>query len=195
MSLALSAVWAVLGLGVRNWLHRRATGRSAIRRGAGPRGSLAVVGVTLAFVVGPVDDLVFGESRLVHSSWLAGAGALLAALSIVVLLWSQASMGDSLRIGVDPSERTTLVTAGPFRYVRNPIYSTMFAYSAATAMLVPNAASIGATVLLVAGEEFQVRRIEEPYLVKTHGASYGSYASRVGRFIPLVGRMPVTPAA
>src|SRR5439155_276995 len=46
LSLGLSGLWGVLGLGVRTWLHRRRTGRSPLRHGAGPRGSLAVLGVT-----------------------------------------------------------------------------------------------------------------------------------------------------
>jgi protein-S-isoprenylcysteine O-methyltransferase Ste14 len=36
-----------------------------------------------------------------------------------------ASMGASWRIGVDPSERTDLVTGGAFALVRNPIFSAM----------------------------------------------------------------------
>ena len=33
-----------------------------------------------------------------------------------------------------------------------------------------------------------VRVVEEPYLSRTHGDAYREYASRVGRFVPGVGR-------
>jgi protein-S-isoprenylcysteine O-methyltransferase Ste14 len=155
---------------------------------------MAVVGVALVFVAGPVDELAFGAKRLVNSRLLAGSGAIVAVASLVLLLWSQASMGDSLRIGVDPSERTDLVTSGPFRWVRNPIYSAMVAYVAGTAMLVPNPGSVAAAVALIVGEELQVRRVEEPYLRNAHGTEYEHYAARAGRFLPRVGRL-ASPAA
>ena len=90
-------------------------------------------------------------------------------------------MGDSLRIGVDPDERTALVTAGPFRWVRNPIYSAMLVYVAGVALLVPNPASLAAFGVLALGLDLHVRLVEEPYLAATHGSSYASYAARVGR--------------
>ena len=42
-------------------------------------------------------------------------------------------------------------------------------------------------VLLVASIQLQVRRVEEPYLLRTHGDAYRAYAAQVGRFIPGVG--------
>jgi protein-S-isoprenylcysteine O-methyltransferase Ste14 len=106
-----------------------------------------------------------------------------------MLLWSQSAMGESLRIGVDPTERTALVTSGPFRLLRNPIYSATFAYVIATAMLVPNPAGIVAAVALMVGLELQVRWVEEPCLLAVHGSAYRAYAARVGRFLPRIGRI------
>jgi protein-S-isoprenylcysteine O-methyltransferase Ste14 len=37
--------------------------------------------------------------------------------------------------------------------------------------------------------ELHVRLIEEPYLQRVHGAQYATYAARVGRFIPGIGRL------
>lgn len=150
---------------------------------------MALTGVTATFFVGPVAELGFGVHRLAHSVVLAAAGVVLAVASLAAMLWSQAVMGSSLRIGVDPTERTSLVTAGPFGWVRNPIYSAMVVYLVGTAMLVPNAGSIAAVLVLVIAEEFQVRRVEEPYLAATHGESYRAYGDAVGRFIPGVGRL------
>ena len=91
--------------------------------------------------------------------------------------------------GVDPTERTALVTRGPFRFVRNPIYSAMLVYVTGVALIVPNAASVIALVLLAIAIDLHVRLVEEPYLVATHGADYASYCDRVGRFVPGVGRV------
>lgn len=86
-------------------------------------------------------------------------------------LVAQGAIGASWRIGVDESERTELVTAGPFAYVRNPIFAAM----------IPAFAGIAA---LVAAVEIQGRLVEEPALIRTHSARYAGYAARVGRFVP-----------
>jgi len=145
--------------------------------------------VALACCAGPVADIAFKVKRLVDGPWVAGPGLALSVLGLAALLWSQWSMGDSLRIGVDPNERTTLITGGPFHLVRNPIYSAMLMYLVGVALLVPNPASFVAFWLLAVGIDLHVRFVEEPYLKATHGSSYASYAARVGRFIPGLGKL------
>jgi protein-S-isoprenylcysteine O-methyltransferase Ste14 len=54
-------------------------------------------------------------------------------------------------------------------------------------LLLPNALALLALALTAAGIQLQVRAVEEPYLLRTHGSSYASYAARVGRFVPGVG--------
>ena len=188
LSLALTALWGALGLGVRSWLHARRTGSSPLRRGTGLDGRGVVIGVTAAFLAGPVAEGAFGVKRLVNSLMLSAAGTVVALSALMAVLWVQSAMGASLRIGVDPEERTELVTSGPFGWVRNPIYALMILYLIGTAMMLPNPAAISAVVVLAVAEEVQVRRVEEPYLAAIHGESYQVYVSRVGRFVPGIGR-------
>jgi protein-S-isoprenylcysteine O-methyltransferase Ste14 len=189
VSLGWSGLFGILGVAVRMWVHKQRTGRTPIRHGGGVNGWVALATLALVFIAGPIAELVFGMELLLHSGWLIGAGLVLSVIGLAMLLWSQSSMGDSLRIGVDRSERTALVTTGPFRWVRNPIFSSMLVYVAGVALLVPNAASIVALAGLSLGIDLHVRLVEEPYLISTHGGSYASYASRVGRFAPGVGKL------
>ncbi len=78
-------------------------------------------------------------------------------------------MGDAWRIGVDPEERTELVTDGPFGLVRNPIYSAMIPTVLGLVLMVPNVLAIAAIACLVIALELQVRLVEEPHLLRTHG--------------------------
>lgn len=66
------------------------------------------------------------------------AGVVLFAFGLATTLWAQIVMGDSWRVGVDPVERTDLVTDGPFGLVRNPIFAGMLPTSLGLALLVPN---------------------------------------------------------
>ena len=94
-------------------------------------------------------------------------------------LLAQAAMGASWRIGVDTTESTELVTAGPFALVRNPIFSAMIPAFLGLALLVPNAAALAGFAALVVAVEVQVHLVEEPYLTKRPTAS-GTSATRRG---------------
>jgi len=89
---------------------------------------------------------------------------------------------------VDARERTELVERGAFRWVRNPIFSWMLVALIGLVVIVPSGWSITAFVTLLAAVQLQVRCVEEPYLLATHGARYADYAARTGRFVPFVGR-------
>jgi protein-S-isoprenylcysteine O-methyltransferase Ste14 len=114
-------------------------------------------------------------------------GVVLAVAGVLLTFGAQLAMGDAWRIGVDPEERTQLVTDGPFGLVRNPIYSAMMPTILGLMLMVPSPLAIAAFVGLVIALELQVRVVEEPHLLRTHGAEYAAYASRVGRFAPGVG--------
>ena len=55
-------------------------------------------------------------------------------------------------------------------------------------LLAPNVLSALALLALLLALEIQVRGVEEPYLMRTHGTAYRDYASRTGRFVPGWGR-------
>ena len=103
-------------------------------------------------------------------------------------------MRDSWRIGLDLERRTALVTDGPYRFVRNPIYVCVFCASFALVAAVPNALAVAQLVATVVGFEWMVRWFEEPFLLEQHGAAYREYAARTGRFVPGLGRLSNTSA-
>ena len=52
------------------------------------------------------------------------------------------------------------------------------------ALLVPTWLSIASVPAGILAFEVQVRLVEEPYLLRTHGEAFRAYASSVGRFLP-----------
>jgi protein-S-isoprenylcysteine O-methyltransferase Ste14 len=98
-------------------------------------------------------------------------------------------MGASWRIGVDPAERTALVTEGVFRLARNPIFTAMVVAQLGVVLMVLTWVSAASLAALVAAVQLQVRTVEEPYLSTVHGPAYTAYAASTGRFVPGVGRL------
>ena len=194
-ALALYLVWASLAFGWRTIVQWRRTGDTGLRLHAQPNTPQwwAKVGFAVAILVGLVAPIaaVAGLDNLsaLEAAWLHIAGLVVTALGIVGTLVAQNAMGESWRIGVDPSEQTALVVRGPFRYARNPIFTAMLITATGLAMMIPNVVSVIGLVSLIAALEVQVRLVEEPYLLTTHGAAYRSYARSVGRFSPGIGRV------
>jgi protein-S-isoprenylcysteine O-methyltransferase Ste14 len=93
-------------------------------------------------------------------------------------------MGAAWRVGVDPSESTELVVRGPFRWVRNPTFTSMIVVAIGLALMVPSWVALVAVVALVASIVYQVTHVEEPYLGATHGIAYTEYLEQTGRFLP-----------
>ena len=179
----LRTVWQLRRTGRSGWVGVSRRGGPAARMGAALFGAALLAGLfgVLAPAVGAVQVVSAGPGP-------AGVGLALTVAGLVVVLVSQAQMGVSWRIGVDPGERTSLVTGGVFGWTRNPVFTGMVMVQVGVAFMVPSWWSMVAVLLLVAAVQLQVRVVEEPYLRRVHGRVYRGYAARVGRFVPGVGR-------
>lgn len=60
-----------------------------------------------------------------------------------------------------------------------------------TAAVTSSGLAIGLATLVTA-IQLQVRVVEEPYLLRTHGKQYRHYGAQVGRFLPGIGQLRVT---
>lgn len=124
---------------------------------------------------------------------------LIRALGVVLLFGGialcavcQRNLGASWRIGVEEAAKPELVTSGLYRFSRNPIFLAMLIAIAGYALLLPT----GLSLALLVGTYFGMRRqvaVEETYLLSTYGEAYRIYAQRVGRFVPVLGRIHALP--
>jgi protein-S-isoprenylcysteine O-methyltransferase Ste14 len=198
LALGLYCVSLSLTFGVRIAIQVRRTGSTGVHglpEGAAPLEWLAGVLFIFSLAIGGLAPLltildVLEPVPALARPALEVLGLVIAVSGIVLTFAAQLAMGDSWRIGVDPDDRTELVTDGPFSLVRNPIYSAMIPTVFGLVLMVPNALALAAIVCLVLALELQVRLVEEPYLMRTHGDAYADYASNVGRFVPSVGLIP-----
>ena len=195
-ALIVYAVFGLLAAVVRPWLQHRRTGDFGFRcLSSYPYGKgrlalpLLLVGA-LACPLALVADftgIAAGRKLFVWAPAHA-AGLVVMVSGGLLLVWSQLEMGASWRVGVRENERTPLVTAGLFGLVRNPIYLGASVFVVGAALVTPNVIALAGLACGLAGLEFQVRYVEEPYLRRIHGDDYDAYASRVGRFVPGIGR-------
>lgn len=197
VALVAYVVYLALAFGLRALVHYRRTGRSgyvglsgspfSLEWSAGVLFAIAVVSAGLAPLLqlaGIVAPLPAVDGPAAHVLGTAGAF-----VGIAGTLWAQLAMGTSWRVGVDRAARTELVSKGPFCFVRNPIFTWMTLASVGLTLLAPNAAAWTSLAALLVALEIQVRAVEEPYLLRTHGEDYRRYAATTGRFLPGIGRL------
>ena len=196
-ALVLYVLALVVLFGVRSALQHRRTGSTGFKGISGTPaepewwGGVLFVVAMVAGLAGPL-LAVLGATPVDPPAALQAAGLVLALTGFAATLAAQTGMGASWRIGVDPTERTALVTDGVFAHARNPIFTAMVTAQAGIVLMVPTWVSVAALAALVAAVQLQVRAAEEPYLLTTHGDAYADYAARTGRFVPGIGRLTRT---
>jgi protein-S-isoprenylcysteine O-methyltransferase Ste14 len=111
------------------------------------------------------------------------AGAAVAVAGMLLIAWALAQMLRA-HTHVDPYQpSTTLVTSGPYRFSRNPIYLAMtILYIAGAIALRITAALITVPLALVVLHVGVILR-EERYLERKFGDRYRQYRSHVRRWI------------
>jgi protein-S-isoprenylcysteine O-methyltransferase Ste14 len=113
--------------------------------------------------------------------WLAG-GIVVAGLAL------HASSNVSLALGERRARTGTsrLVTNGPFRYVRNPIYLAGISMLLGVGLLYPTweVSDLVLPLLLLGYFHLAVVRVEEPALRQQFGPIYRDYCARVPRWLP-----------
>jgi protein-S-isoprenylcysteine O-methyltransferase Ste14 len=139
-------------------------------------------------------------SRLGSTHWLSFtaatvvvliAGILCAVVAAFLRTWAAAYMDVSV-VHDQAMHGEQVVSAGPYRYLRNPLYLGTFIHTFALALLMPPS---GAIFCIVAVFLFQLRLIagEESFLAAKLGEPYLAYRAKVPSLVPaLTPRVPAS---
>jgi protein-S-isoprenylcysteine O-methyltransferase Ste14 len=137
----------------------------------------------LAIIAYMIDPAWMTWSTMRLAPWLRwlGAGVLVAAIAL--LTFTLRSLGTNLTDTVVTRRDSTLVTNGPYAWVRHPFYGSVALVILACALLAAN------WFLLVMGGVFLAlitlrTKIEEDRLLTRFGDAYRLYMARTGRFVP-----------
>jgi protein-S-isoprenylcysteine O-methyltransferase Ste14 len=125
-------------------------------------------------------------SSLPLPDWLRWTGVGLGATAGGLLIWTLHSLGTNLTDTVVTRREHTLVTNGPYRWVRHPFYDSVALCLLANSLVAANWFLLLTGVLVMALIVVRTRREEEKLLVRFDDA-YQTYRKRTGRFFPRIG--------
>ena len=104
-----------------------------------------------------------------------------------LLSWSGArALGRQWRIDAGLNEDHDLVTSGPYRVVRHPIYASMLCLLIGTGLMItPWPLLVASIAVFVVGTEIRVR-VEDRLLASRFGSRFDEYSRSVPAYVPFV---------
>jgi len=173
---AIAVAWIVF------WVYWLVSAFGA-KEGTGGRRRIPANGLSaLAVIV--LLRVLRGGSLAVHSQVLAAIGAVVFACGIALAIWARVHLGRNWGMPMTEKTELELVTSGPYRFVRHPIYSGLLAGLLGTALATN---LIGLIVVAVLAAYFYYSAsVEERNLTATFPTAYPAYRSSTKMLVPFV---------
>ena len=189
----LAALILFAGVGISSYFRRKAdrdTGEKISRTVDGtPMLTLIKIG-GLVLWLSPLVYLInphwMAWSEIGFPEWVRWLGVGIGILCVLGIYWLFNSIGS----GITPTSATrkqhTLVTSGPYRWVRHPLYTVGASLFISFGMMADNWFIAGLGILTFILMAIRTPK-EEANLIEKFGDEYREYMKRTGRFFPKLG--------
>ncbi len=173
---AIAIAWIIF------WAYWLASAFS-VKEGRASRRRIPLTGLTALSVLLLV-RVFRGGSLAVNSPVLGAIGAVVFASGIALAIWARVHLGLNWGMPMTQKAEPELVTSGPYRFVRHPIYAGLLAGLLGTAFTTN---LIGLIIVAVLGAYFYYcGSVEEKNLTATFPTAYPAYRSGTKMLIPFV---------
>lgn len=175
------------GITVGGYFRRKAEREGGPMRSPEGRGLVLVLRLLGLIVLLPVLGYIVNSewvawARFSLPDWVRWIAALVTLGTIPLFIWVLVSIGTNITPTQATRQSHKLVTHGPYRWVRHPLYSTGFvlviAITLMTALWWVGLGLIPMIAILLRTPK------EEANLIATFGDEYREYMKRTGRFFP-----------
>lgn len=189
----LAALILFTGIGISAYYRRKADRESGEKISRNVDGSVMMTLIKLGGLALWSSPLVY----LINPQWMAWSkiglpegirwlGVGIGILCVIGIYWLFSSIGS----GITPTSATRkqhpLVTSGPYRWVRHPLYTVGTALFISFGMMADNWFIAGLGILTFILMAVRTPK-EEANLIEKFGDEYREYMKRTGRFFPKLG--------
>src|SRR5215208_3889761 len=181
------------GMGISIYFRRKADRETGEKISRSADGTVMMTIIRIGGLILWLSPLVY----LLNPSWMAWSkiglpdwarwlGVALGLLCVMGIYWLFSSIGS----GITPTSATrrqhTLVTSGPYRWIRHPLYTVGSSLFISFGMMADNwfIALLGVFAFIAMAIRTPK---EEANLIETFGDEYREYMKRTGRFLPKLG--------
>ena len=189
----LAAIILFTGVGISSYYRRKAdkdTGEKISRK---VDGSVMMNIIKIGGLILWLSPLIY----LINPTWMAWSkiglpesirwlGVGLGILCVLGIYWLFSSIGNSISPTSATRQQHQLVTSGPYRWVRHPLYTIGSSMFLSFGMIADNWFIAALGVLAFIGMAIRTPK-EEANLIEKFGDEYREYMKRTGRFFPKLG--------
>ena len=134
------------------------------------------------FVVSPYSDR-HSWAVIADAVWLRYAGVLLYLLGMEWVCWAFLTLGKQHSAEVTIQKEHELITAGPYRWLRHPMYLGLIVFPLGVGLVFGSWIGVASPLLLIGVFAWRIRD-EEKLLRQEFGDRWEAYCQRTWRFIP-----------
>ena len=177
----------VFPVAIYHRLRAHSTGEKLDRWKEGPFILFTLRPLGIAVMIGLFTYMV-NPARMAWSSmplpvWLRWLGVGMAMIGGALFVWTFRHLGKNLTDTVVTRRDHTLVTSGPYRWVRHPFYVAVALTVVGNALAAANWFLLGGGALVFTLLAIRTR-IEEVQLLARFGGAYEAYTQRTRKFLP-----------
>lgn len=178
----LSACWIVF---VGYWIYSAPKAKRTLS------GSFSGIGIAwrliiviLVIFIAKVQPKFLLQTFVSFSIWWGVGGCILAMVGVSIAVWARYYLGRNWGMPMTIKENAELVTTGPYRWVRNPIYTGVILALMGTGLV----AGTWWFVICVASIVYFIVSVfqEEKIMLKAFPNTYPAYKARTWRLVPFI---------
>jgi protein-S-isoprenylcysteine O-methyltransferase Ste14 len=176
LQVAITVVWVVF------WIYWLASAFNA-KEGRQSRRRIPLTGLT-ALSVALLIRVFRGGALAIHSPIVGAIGAMIFIAGLALAVWARIVLGRNWGMPMTQKSEPELITAGPYHFIRHPIYSGLLLGLLGTALATN---LIGLLITVVLGAYFYyAASVEEKNLTTTFPIAYPKYRADTKMLIPYV---------
>lgn len=115
--------------------------------------------------------------------WLRWLGIALGAVSFILYIWAQATLGKAWSPHLQTRAQHLLITTGPYARIRHPMYLALIGYMTGIALVTANWFFLALLVVSIVVLALRIPK-EEQMMVEQFGEAYEIYMQRTGSLFP-----------
>jgi protein-S-isoprenylcysteine O-methyltransferase Ste14 len=123
------------------------------------------------------------ENFIPHTDLVGNIGLAIAFIGLAIAFWARYLLGSNWSATVQQKSEHTLITAGPYKFVRHPIYSGLLLMFSGHALIVGDWRAIIAVLIVFVSFWFKLRK-EERLMRTLFGEQYVRYLKVTKALVP-----------
>ncbi|GFZ32164.1 hypothetical protein CSC2_26900 [Clostridium zeae] len=173
--------WILSAMYTRSKVKKLSSGQKSTQRML----HLSLVIVSFVITLFGFKTFIFWKEIIPRNLIVEYFGVIILVISLSFAIWARITLGRNWSGAIQRVEGQRLVKDGPYRHVRNPIYTGIVCGFFGTFIALGTIASLVGFIIMLSTYIVKIRK-EQRYLIEEFGEEYNKYISESWALIPFI---------